>query len=55
MTQKALILNEIGTPLVLTDRPIPVPGEDELPIKVTSAGREYSPSLHRKRTKLTKQ
>jgi hypothetical protein len=38
MSQKALILPEIGQRLVEVDRPIPQPGTGELLIKLTSVG-----------------
>jgi NADPH2:quinone reductase len=38
MSQKALILEEIGQRLVEADRPIPQPGKGELLIKLTSVG-----------------
>ncbi|RLL96223.1 hypothetical protein CFD26_106035 [Aspergillus turcosus] len=38
MSQKALILQEIGQRLVEVDRPIPQPGKGELLIKLTSVG-----------------
>ena len=41
MSQKALLLRKVGTPLVLGDRPIPQPGQDQLLVKVLVAGREF--------------
>jgi D-arabinose 1-dehydrogenase-like Zn-dependent alcohol dehydrogenase len=41
MSQKALILREVGTPLVLGDRPIPKPGQNQLLVQVLVAGREF--------------
>ena len=41
MSQKALLLREVGTPLVLGDRPISQPGQDQLLVKVLVAGREF--------------
>ncbi|CZR68864.1 related to zinc-binding dehydrogenase [Phialocephala subalpina] len=38
MSQKALVLHEVGTPLVLSDRPIPQPGQNQLLVKVLVAG-----------------
>ncbi|EHL02191.1 GroES-like protein [Glarea lozoyensis ATCC 20868] len=38
MSQKALVLREIGTPLVPGDRPIPQPGQNHLLLKVLVAG-----------------
>ncbi|KAJ4148151.1 hypothetical protein LMH87_002633 [Akanthomyces muscarius] len=38
MSQKALLVTGIGDPLVLGDRPIPVPAPYELLVEVTSAG-----------------
>ncbi|RMJ26975.1 alcohol dehydrogenase [Aspergillus sp. HF37] len=38
MSQNALQLQQVGSPLVLSERPIPVPGENELLVRVTSAG-----------------
>ncbi|KAK2763216.1 hypothetical protein FQN54_009852 [Arachnomyces sp. PD_36] len=37
MSQKALVLNAVGTPVVLQDRPIPEVGEHQVLVKVTSA------------------
>jgi NADPH:quinone reductase-like Zn-dependent oxidoreductase len=37
----ALVLTEIGKPLIKTTLPVPEPKEDQLLIKVTAAGREY--------------
>ncbi|KAK2781925.1 hypothetical protein FQN53_000268 [Emmonsiellopsis sp. PD_33] len=37
MSQKALLLHAVGTPVVLEERPIPEPGENELLVKVTAA------------------
>ena len=48
LLQTALVLSEIGKPLVQTSLPIPEPKENELLIKITAAGREFpsdSPSL----------
>jgi NADPH2:quinone reductase len=41
MAQKALVLHEVGTPLVLGDRPIPQTGQNQLLVKVLVAGREF--------------
>lgn len=41
MSQKALLLRKVGTPLVLGDRPIPQPGQNRLLVKVLVAGREF--------------
>jgi hypothetical protein len=41
MSQKALVLREVGTPLVLGDRPIPQPGPNHLLLKVLVAGRKF--------------
>ncbi len=41
MSQKALLLREVGTPLVLGNRPIPQPGQNQLLVKVLVAGREF--------------
>lgn len=38
MSQRALVLQEIGHRLVEVDRPIPQPGPGELLIKLTSVG-----------------
>lgn len=38
MSQKALILREVATPLILAHRPIPQPGKDQLLVKVLVAG-----------------
>ncbi|MCJ1402735.1 hypothetical protein MMC11_005956 [Xylographa trunciseda] len=37
-TQKAIVLEQIGAPLTLGERPIPTPGEGEVLIKVTVCG-----------------
>jgi hypothetical protein len=41
MSQKALLLRKVGMPLVLGDRPIPQPGQNQLLVKVLVAGREF--------------
>jgi D-arabinose 1-dehydrogenase-like Zn-dependent alcohol dehydrogenase len=42
-TQKALLVQEIGKPLVIVhDRPTPEPGHGQLQIKVTVAGELHS-------------
>lgn len=41
MSQKALILREVATPLILAHRPIPQPGKDQLLVKVLVAGCEF--------------
>jgi NADPH2:quinone reductase len=41
MSQKALLLRKVGTPLVLGDRPIPQAGQNQLLVKVLVAGREF--------------
>ncbi|KAF4341694.1 zinc-type alcohol dehydrogenase [Fusarium beomiforme] len=38
MSQKALLLEEVGKPLILGSRPIPKPGKDQLLVKVLVAG-----------------
>ncbi|KAH8749375.1 chaperonin 10-like protein [Diaporthe sp. PMI_573] len=38
MSQKALLLEELGKPLVVGDRPIPQPGKNQLLVKVLVAG-----------------
>jgi D-arabinose 1-dehydrogenase-like Zn-dependent alcohol dehydrogenase len=49
-TQRALLVQEIGKPLVLFhDRPIPEPGRGQLLVKVTVAGKSdqcRNPSPH---------
>lgn len=41
MSQKALLLEEVGKPLVLGTRPIPEAGENQLLVKVLVAGCEF--------------
>jgi hypothetical protein len=41
MSQKALVVREVGMPLVLDDRPIPQPSQNQLLLKVLVAGREF--------------
>lgn len=41
MSQKALLLKAVGKPLVLGDRPVPQPGENQLLVKVLVAGRRF--------------
>ncbi|KAK2666909.1 hypothetical protein RAB80_017330 [Fusarium oxysporum f. sp. vasinfectum] len=38
MSQKALLLDEVGKPLIVGDRPIPQPGKNQLLVKVLVAG-----------------
>lgn len=38
MSQKALVLEKVGQPLVLVERPIPEPKENEVLVKVAIAG-----------------
>jgi len=38
MSQTALIVTEVGKPLVRTERPIPTPAENQIQVKVTVAG-----------------
>jgi hypothetical protein len=40
MSQRALLLHEVGKPLTVGDRPIPRPGENQLLVKVLVAGRK---------------
>jgi hypothetical protein len=40
MSQKALIVKEIGKPLVLVEQPIPVPIAGEVLVKIEATGRE---------------
>jgi hypothetical protein len=52
MSQKALLLRQLGTPLVLGSRPIPRPGMNQLLVKVTVAGRELNePAFEESMTK----
>ncbi|KAL1847890.1 hypothetical protein Plec18167_004854 [Paecilomyces lecythidis] len=37
-TQRAIVLHAVGSPVVLEERPVPEPGEDQLLVKVTVAG-----------------
>ena len=46
MSQNALVLRKIGTPLMLESRPIPVPKEHEVLLKVATAGRGSWLSLY---------
>jgi NADPH:quinone reductase-like Zn-dependent oxidoreductase len=39
MSQKALILEKFGTPLVLQTRPIPEPTQDQILLKIVAVGR----------------
>jgi hypothetical protein len=49
MSQRALLLPEIGKPLTIGDRPIPQPDENQLLIKVLVAGRRnHKPLLAEK-------
>jgi hypothetical protein len=49
MSQRALLLPEIGKPLTIGDRPIPQPGENQLLVKVLVAGRKnHKPLLLKK-------
>lgn len=41
LLQIALVLSEIGKPLVKTSLPIPEPQENELLIQITAAGRDF--------------
>lgn len=47
MSQKALLLEEVGKPLVVGDRPIPQPGKNQLLVKVLVAGRKFWKQFHR--------
>lgn len=40
MSQKALLLEEVGKPLVAGERPIPQAGSNQLLVKVLVAGRK---------------
>jgi hypothetical protein len=40
-TQSALIVSEVGKPLTKTTRLIPAPKENEILVKVMSAGRKF--------------
>jgi NADPH:quinone reductase-like Zn-dependent oxidoreductase len=42
MSQRALLLQEVGKPLVVGDRPIPEPGVNQILVKVLVAGREFA-------------
>lgn len=44
MSQKALLLEEVGRPLVLGSRPIPQPDQNQLLVKVLVAGRKLKQS-----------
>jgi NADPH2:quinone reductase len=49
-TQRALLVQEIGKPLVLVhDRPIPEPGRGQILIKVTVAGKSNKCQMRRSR------
>jgi type II secretory pathway component PulJ len=41
MSQEALLLEEVGKPLVLGNRPIPEAGENQLLVKVLVAGCKF--------------
>lgn len=41
--QKAVVVEKVGHPVVLTERPVPTPKEGEILVKVTVAGRKYDP------------
>jgi len=45
MSQKALLLEEVGKPLALGHRAIPEPGENQLLVKVLVAGRKFPKSF----------
>lgn len=42
MSQRAILLQEVGKPLVVGSRPIPQPGKDQLLVKVLVAGRKFA-------------
>ena len=50
-TMNALMVEEIGKPVVFRKRPIPTPGEGEILIKVTVGARQsdLSPMKHHSR------
>lgn len=53
MSQKALLLRQFGTPLVLGSRRIPRPHVNQLLVKVTVAGREFNnPAFEESVTKI---
>jgi hypothetical protein len=45
MSQKALVLHEVGEPLLASSRSIPQPGRDQLLVKVLVAGRKFTNEL----------
>lgn len=42
MTQKAIVLDEVGKPLFVGSRSIPQPGKDQLLVRVLVAGRQFT-------------
>lgn len=49
MSQKALLLEEVGKPLTLGRRIIPEPGENQLLVKVLVAGRKFQEHVYLRR------
>lgn len=45
MSQKALLLHEVGKPLIAGIRPIPQPGKNQLLVKVLVAGCKFYKQL----------
>lgn len=54
MTQRALLLEEVGKPLILGHGPIPQPPENQLLVKVLVAGRKFGEYFSREDEKSAK-